>query len=418
MSKISRFMKHKYLYGIIALMLIIGILYYIKDHTMDYGHRVVVCVPVYGQSLALGEEAVRITNFDSLRINNNGRIVNENLDYQFGCYSDKKWKRIIKRLLHDHRHSYELSLYSMAESLVKELGEDTVICIFPGGMGETPIFKLVKDYNYLYPIFLSDIRNAYEKAKEKGWDFYVPAVCWMQGESDIIDYMKDDYKVMLKKICTDLNKDIKAITHQNKDIHLICYQANALTKAERFNAYDFNCIETRVAQATLELIRDDSLFWASGPTYSYNFVNEKIHIDALGQQQIGKLDAISILHLLRGGAKTYGLIPTQVHSEQDDVIISFSIPQPPLVFDTISVRPVSHYGFNVISKDGNDIVTSATIEDNTVRLKCKESPLGCKIRYAVNGERMKSGNKHGPRGNLRDSHPLRNWCYQFDLLLQ
>ena len=29
-------------------------------------HRVVVCVPVYGQSLALGEEAERLTDFDSL----------------------------------------------------------------------------------------------------------------------------------------------------------------------------------------------------------------------------------------------------------------------------------------------------------------------------------------------------------------
>lgn len=56
-------MKQKYLYGITALMLIIGVLtYYIKEQSRDYGHKVVVCVPVYGQSLALGEEAVRITN--------------------------------------------------------------------------------------------------------------------------------------------------------------------------------------------------------------------------------------------------------------------------------------------------------------------------------------------------------------------
>lgn len=26
---------------------------------------------------------------------------------------------------------------------------------------------------------------------------------------------------------------------------------------------------------------------------------------------------------------------------------------------------------------------------------------------------MKSGNMHGPRGNLRDSKD--NWCYQFDI---
>ena len=50
------------------------------------GHKVVVCIPVYGQSLALGEEAERITDFDSLANYANGRIVTENLDHHFGYY--------------------------------------------------------------------------------------------------------------------------------------------------------------------------------------------------------------------------------------------------------------------------------------------------------------------------------------------
>ena len=36
---------------------------YIKEENMDDGHKVVICIPVYGQSYALGEEAIRITNF-------------------------------------------------------------------------------------------------------------------------------------------------------------------------------------------------------------------------------------------------------------------------------------------------------------------------------------------------------------------
>ena len=32
----------------------------------SYEHKTVICIPVYGQSLALGEEATRITDFDSL----------------------------------------------------------------------------------------------------------------------------------------------------------------------------------------------------------------------------------------------------------------------------------------------------------------------------------------------------------------
>ena len=36
-------------------------------------HKTVICVPVYGQSLALGEEAIRITDFDSLSQYANGQ---------------------------------------------------------------------------------------------------------------------------------------------------------------------------------------------------------------------------------------------------------------------------------------------------------------------------------------------------------
>ena len=43
-------------------------------------HKTVVCIPVYGQSLALGEEAERVTDLDSLAAYADGRIVTENLD--------------------------------------------------------------------------------------------------------------------------------------------------------------------------------------------------------------------------------------------------------------------------------------------------------------------------------------------------
>ena len=51
--------------------------------------------------------------------------------------------------------------------------------------------------------------------------------------------------------------------------------------------------------------------------------------------------------------------------------------------------------------------------------------------FKLNGEKMKSGRLHGPRGNLRDSQgdsititvqgqtfPIHNWCYQFDMPIE
>ena len=58
----------------------------IHDRPSLEGHKTVICIPVYGQSYALGEEAKRITNYDSLRFNYDGRIVTEKMNYVFGYY--------------------------------------------------------------------------------------------------------------------------------------------------------------------------------------------------------------------------------------------------------------------------------------------------------------------------------------------
>ena len=416
----------KLIYKVILFIALLIIGYYaylfIKEKTTDYGHKVVLCIPVYGQSLALGEEAERITDFDSLRINYDGRIVNEHLNYKFGGYAEQRWRRTVKRFFGIHKRSFELSVYRMAEELVTKVGEDTIICIFPGGMGESPIHNLTKQAT-LYPRFVYDINEAYMQAKRRGWDFYVPAICWMQGESDIREYTKENYKETLKQLHSDLNRAVKVITHQKEDVHLICYQSNAVSIADEFNPLDYDCIEMKPSQAIVDFINEDSLFDASGPTYPYNFMREYLHIDAIGQQYIGYLDAITVMNIIRGNNKTYGLIPQSVTTEDNDVVVKFHVPCPPLVLDTINVKYADHFGFSVINKDGEDIISE------NVRLSCNKSPMNCKVRYAVNGEKMKSGRLHGPRGNLRDSqgevekftiedktYPVYNWAYQFDIL--
>ena len=97
-----KFKNYRYVVLIIVLIGLLGYFFYLyKECHKDYGHKVVVCIPVYGQSYALGEEATRITNFDSLRIKYNGRIVTEKLDYTFGYFDhSSQFKQWIKRILH------------------------------------------------------------------------------------------------------------------------------------------------------------------------------------------------------------------------------------------------------------------------------------------------------------------------------
>lgn len=376
-------------------------------------HKTILCIPVYGQSLALGEEAERITDFDSLAVYANGRIVTENLNHDFGYFDNDDMKQFVKKMVHYQKRSFELSIYAMAQQLADNTGNDTIICIFPGGRGATALANLSKGSSP-YEKFMKDIETAYTKATTYGWDFLIPAICWMQGESDIVDYPDTNYQLLLTQIWSDMNADILQITQQQDSIPFICYQANSLSRAPRFKADSYTCTETAVPQAFVNLLHDSSHFWASGPTYPYPCVGEKIHIDATGQQSIGNLAARSALGIIKGEKRFQGLIPTIAAVDNNEITIHFNIPAPPLTFDTLQVRKANNYGFSVINMSNQNIATSAVIEKNTVRIYCSEPANNCKVRYAVNGDYMKSGNQHGPRGNLRDS--LYNWCYQFDIM--
>lgn len=161
-----------------GLLLFIITLLFVACVQKPEDHKVVVCIPVYGQSLALGEEAERITDFDSLAAYANGRIVTENLDHHFGYYEFDDLKKIAKKMIRYQKRSFELSIYTMAQRLADQLGEDTLICIFPGGQGATQLSDLSKG-SLPYQEFMEDIETAYQQAKENGWDFVIPAICWM-----------------------------------------------------------------------------------------------------------------------------------------------------------------------------------------------------------------------------------------------
>ena len=394
------------------LLYIILLLSVLVSCHSTYEHKTVICIPVYGQSLALGEEAERITDFDSLAAYANGRIVTENLDHNFGYFDNNDFKKKKKKIVNYQKRAFELSLYNMAKQLADATGSDTLICIFPGGQGATAIANLSKG-SMPYQKFIENIKTAYEEAKDRGWDFQVPAICWMQGESDIVDYLNTDYDQLLKQIREDMNADIKSITHQDAEIPFICYQANSLTRAEKFNANNYKCRETYVPQTFVNLLIADEHFWASGPTYPYACVNEKIHIDAEGQQSIGALAATSALGILRGKERFKGLIPLNITTNDTIVTIHMDVPCPPLVIDTIKVNKADNYGFSVINRQNLNIAKSIVVGGDSVVIYCSETPKNCRFRYAVNGDHMKSGRLHGPRGNLRDSS--NNWCYMFDI---
>lgn len=394
--------------------------------------KIVFAIPVYGQSLATGEEAIRITDFDSLSKQTNHRVLTENLDEEFGYLSDTRFKQWMKRSLRDRSRAFELSVYGMSEVVIdyfdqKGYGDSILISTFPGGQGATSITELGKG-TPAYNKFLKEIERAYKRAKRNNWNFIVPAFCWMQGETDIVSGRSNNYKEDLKQFQMDFNRDVKAITKQTTDVVCIVYQTNCLTLSDNFIQNAFDSKATSIPQGQMELVRDDPLFMASGPTYPYSFVEERVHIDGVSQKRLGHLAGLSVIRLLES-QQSKGLTPEEISISGDTVLVEFNVPHPPLIFDTLAVSKARNYGFSVIDSNNTNILKQVILEKNLLKLYCEKSPVGSKVRYAVNGIRGKNGYQKGPRGNLRDSqgesitatilkqvYPLHNWCYQFDIL--
>ena len=191
--------------------------------------KVVVCVPVYGQSLAMGEEAELVTDIDGLSSKWEGRLVGEGLNDGFGYYEDRSWKKRIKRIIRYGNRRNENSAFAMGESLAWAFGKDTMVCVFADGRGGTAISHLIKG-SYPYDALIQDIQKSYEEARERGMEFLVPAVCWMQGESDMFDYTRVNYRQILKQFAIDVNNDVKRITGQQRHVNIIGSQSCCLTK--------------------------------------------------------------------------------------------------------------------------------------------------------------------------------------------
>src|SRR5574344_2198367 len=167
------------------LLLPISVVFLLSGCSQKIEYKEILAFPVYGQSLALAEEAERISDNKELQ-SYGGRILTQNLDTDFGYFADTWLKQRIKRLIGYKKRSFELSSYGMAEYMIDNdmIEKGQALCIFPGGRGATAINGLVKG-TQPYNKFMSEIKTAYDRASKRGVVFRVPAVCYMHGETDI-----------------------------------------------------------------------------------------------------------------------------------------------------------------------------------------------------------------------------------------
>lgn len=377
-------------------------------------------VPVYGQSLALGEEATMTTNLDSLKAVHGDRIVGSELNGELGYFSSTIFKQRMKMLLHDRHRSFETSCLMLAATMLDSLNawgdQRSVVCSFEAGQGETAIDGMAQGTE-CYEKFLQQLRNIAENASSKHCRVVMPAFCWVQGENDLVWSSQEGYGEKLKRFRMLLEKDVNKIFGTNSTLHCILYQTSCLSIArDGYQPLAFDCRQVSVPEQQRQLIVSDSLFIASTPVYPFTVMRDYVHIDGEGQRKLGRYEGRAVANLMKNNIKETGLQPMRISLEDDNIILKLNNSSP-LQIDTSSVMPIANYGFSVITPHDKDILQSVSLADGKLVLKCSSSPQGCKLRYGVTGTKGKSGRKSGPRGNIRDSNPLSNWLYIFDMAI-
>ena len=379
-----------------------------------YDSDLLIC-PIYGQSLAIGGEAYPLI---TKKIKYKGLQVDENINdvpINTGSKVELAYYGLQEGLISSYCNTHNLNYKQIA----------TKICSFCYGMGSTSILKFIKGEE-LYETFLSKIQLAYDNAKEKGNNIVkVPAVVYVQGEADLVPHTHQ-YKELLSQLQVDLNTDIKAITNQEENIPIVLYQTNQLNIGGLDDG--FSSFKSTVPTSQMQLIRDNNMFVAATPFYWMDYYNENIHITGYWQKVAGYFYGNAILNYI-DGRFSKGVVPSGISVSENDIVIKYNTPSLPLVVDTETVTKVGdNFGYNVIKSDKTDILVSVEVYREQVVLHCSESPIGCRVRYGINGSINKAGWKEGPRGNIRDSSIIpidvdghnfvaHNWAYMFDELI-
>lgn len=374
-------------------------------------------VPVYGQSLALGEEALLTTNLDSLKAVHGDRIVGSELNGELGYYSSTIFKQRMKILLHDRHRSFETSCFMLAATLLDSLNamgdSNSVVCSFEAGQGETGIDGMTQGTE-CYEKFLQQLKNIAETARERNCKVVMPAFCWVQGENDLVWSSQKGYGEKLQRFRKSLEKDVNEIFGTGNAIRCILYQTSCLSIAhDGYQPLAYNCRQVSVPEQQRQLIINDSMFLASSPVFPFNVMREYVHIDGEGQRSLGRYEGRAVANIIKGNFSDKGLQPKEIKVEGTDIKLKLNNDYS-LRIDTINVTKAKNYGFSVITPEGRDILESVSLDDGNVIMKCSVSPIGSKLRYGVNGMKGKSGRKDGPRGNVCDNAPLANWLYIFD----
>lgn len=251
------------------------------------------------------------------------------------------------------------------------------------------------------------------------------AITIIHGEQDGVDN-NTNYSTNLGQWQSDFNVDIKAITGQSEDVQ--AYICQTATAGGYGNNGGINQLTFPTPLQQLIAHNTNSNVTLVAPKYQYKYY-DNAHIKNLDQALHGEKYSQAINYEIQNEIKWEPVRPLSFVKNGNKLIIKFVgsllTEFSPLVFDDVTVNPISNRGFAYSDSSGNSInnVEITNFDEVTITLNGEigSNPI---VAYAYHngGGIGNQASGYGDRGNLRDSsifaskctgENLPNWCVIF-----
>lgn len=241
-------------------------------------------------------------------------------------------------------------------------------------------------------------------AKAAGKTYGVGAIIVTHGETDATNA---DYENELRRLWSDYNTDIPAVTGQKQRIQMIVSQQNSCA--------DYSA--SALAQWRIGVDYPADIV-CSGPKYQYPYAPDCIHLTVEGYRQLGEKYGQVYYERVILKKNWQPLEPDGIERNGRTITVRFRVPVPPLTWVTNFELPhqsISEWkngkGFEVCSAVGDRIaIASVAISGDAVIITCGSDPSpGARVGYGMTGEkpRMTAPFPGTFRwGLLRDSDPF------------
>lgn len=243
--------------------------------------------------------------------------------------------------------------------------------------------------------------------------FNVPGVVLIHGENDA-QKKNNNYSNNLMQLQLNYEKDIQQITGQSTPVRLFITQT--IGDIDVFGGANAN-MAVKVSQ--LEASQADNRIILVGPSYMIPpGVPVNFHFDNVGYRRLGEYYAKVIKKVVFDGDSWTPLSPNKFDLNENIITVDFSVPVPPLKFDTDILIPNS--GFEVL--DGSEPIDIKSIDiasPTSLNIILSRSPLRNELHIRYGFQRYRDYPNGG--GSLSDSdataslygNSLANYCVQF-----